>query len=294
MTKLHSVIYAFLIMSVSSFTANATIMSIDTFSVFRDSNLFFSDDFGDGSPPPDGPFGINTYTTNGPLGAESNSRLTLDTSLGIPSTSNVSQTEILVQRARLRTNTQSNTSRGLKQNFSIGVLGIFDLVAPDADNERYSVRLTDFKTGHTSNDNIDIGVQNKVDSNDIVVRIREADFANQDFITLNEYVITDSDFLDYDQIALGLYADANSNEVFGGYSLLSGDGHDPFNIFASLNFGQFGSSNRIFNGENWTRAGFIATQRRVLAVPEPSVIAIFSIGLLIISFVTNRKLPRLR
>ena len=261
-------------------TANATEFSIDNFSVIKNGSPFFEDTFSDGLLPPitgtTFPSGIEAmYGTIGSPGPEEKGKLALDTAYGLARPSEVSGVSLLVQRSRLLTATNNdNPAQGLKKNHEITVLATFDLIAPELLLERYGIRLTDFKTGYASNDNVGIAVR-RASTGDVRVDLREADFGSGMFNVLGSQTLTESDFLTYDQIALGLFSEAGSDKVSGGFSLLGAEGSTPFRWFTE--------TGTIFEGEEWTRASFIAS-RVVTGVPESMSIMLFLSGLLAMGF----------
>lgn len=261
---------------VVSVPANATVFSIDSFAVYRDESLFFYDDFNDGIVPPSAggwtypSQQVAQYSTVGDPGPELGGKLALDTSRGFAKNSEVTGDALLVQRNRLRTNTNNDPNSGLKFNHDIVVYGVFDFIAPELNNERYSIRLTDFQTDYAANDNVDVSVRRDGDGV-LSVALRQADFDTGTMNVLDQVLLTDDDFLNYDQILLGLFTGSDSHDVYGGYQLLGEDGSTDLMYFDGVG--------NIFNGEVWTRAAFIASQHVVSGVPEPASIVLVMLGL---------------
>ena len=254
-------------------TVNATIFYLDEFTV-TSGNYNFTDTFSDGQPPPSGSNGANTYLTQGDFGPESGGRLKIDTLRGVLRNTSVTGNERYVQRSRLRTNATNDLSiPGLKIDNDISVLGRFDFIAANLNRERYSIRLTDFRSGRVANDNVEVGVFRNARGN-FSIQFREADFAADVFNVLGSYTLDSSYFDLYEQINLNLFSNANDNSVFAGFELFDLDGG-----LNSLAY-EFNATGNIFDGENWTRAGIITTAPVILAVPEPASLALFGLGLI--------------
>jgi hypothetical protein len=266
---------------------NATVFAIDSFTVLKNDSVLFEDNFDDGVLPPSTgqvfPNGNEAvYSTVGTPGPEVGGKLYLDTALGDPRPSEVTGTDLLFQRSRLVTQaSDDNPASGLKIHHDIMVMGLFDLIAPELELERYGIRLTDFATNNVANDNVEVGVR-RTSSGDVTVALRQADFAASQMLVLEQVVLSAADFIDYDQILLALWNPANSAEVHAAYLLGSGGEYndDPF---------LFSATGEIYHGEGWTRAAFVASQVVVSGVPEPASIVLMLVGLTGLGFVRKTK-----
>ena len=277
---------------------HATVFAIDQFTVYKNDSVLFEDNFDDGILPPytgqvfpNGNEAVySTVGTPGPEvvvgipGEEVDGKLYLDTALGNPQPSEVTGTDLLLQRSRLVTATldsEVNPNRGLRINHDILVTGIFDLIAPELELERYGIRLTDFLTGYPANDNVEVGVRRTSDG-DVTVALRQADFAANQMLVLEQVVLSAADFIDYDQIMLGLWNPVDSAEVHAAF-ILGNDGNFLNNPYL------FSATGEIYHGEGWTRAGFLASQIAVSEVPEPASVLLMLIGLTGLGFARRTK-----
>ncbi len=272
--------------------ANATAFYIDQFQITKNGNSsWFNDPFDDGLVPPlsesffpDGTQ-ANYFTKSDPMpGPEQNGKLVLDTAQGEPSTSEVTGNQLLMQRARLATNTSDDSAdlgRGLKTDDTFIVSGVYDLIQPDIKQERYGIRLTDFKSDNLDpNDNVALGVVLTIQG-DWMVGFREADFVAGKFNLLDSYNLSNTTDIEiFDQIALMLSKpNATSNEITASFELI--DLQDTSN---NLLIGLKGNPT-IFDGELWTRADFLAYQ----VVPVPAAAWLFGSALLGLIGVARRK-----
>jgi hypothetical protein len=112
--------------------ALATTVSLDSFSVIRNGPLFFMDTFSDGLPPPVGPNGQGTYSATGTL-QELGGRVRMDL-VGAQSVVATGGGFITSESAYVSGFPLTNTD-------TFSVTGVFDLVVPDVNTERYGIRL---------------------------------------------------------------------------------------------------------------------------------------------------------
>ena len=272
-------------------TVNATAFYIDQFQITKNGNPWFEDPFNDGFVPPSsenlvsGGTQASYFTKPDPMpGPEQNGTLVLDTAQGEPTTSEVTGTQLLMQRARLATNTSDDSAdlgRGLKTDDTFTVTGVYDLIQPDIRQERYGIRLTDFKSDNLDpNDNVQLGVV-LTTQGDWMVGFREADFAAGKFNLLDSYNLSNTtDIAIFDQIVLMLSkSNDTSNEITASFELI--DLQDTSNnILIDLN-----GNPAIFDGELWTRADFMAFQ----VVPVPAALPLFGSALGLMGFVGWRR-----
>jgi hypothetical protein len=267
--------------------ASAYQFQIDDFTVSKnDSTTSFSgailhDSFSDGVLPPNPNFfglGLPDYSLVGVMGPEAGGKLMLDGSLGAI-THDPKGNGFISQIATVLTNTDNTDfTKGLKSDDTFSVNGIFDLVVPMGNGEGYGVRLTDRTSLNAGNDQIQL----------FVIR----DFGGQVHITLNEQSFIDgtsvnlaSTFLDssHDQIALRLSRNSLSSNLVTA-SFAYGDA----GILGDYN--DLGAQATIFDGEAYTRAGFMAFGFIPAApVPEPETYAMLFAGLGLLGFAVRRK-----
>ena len=276
-------------------TANATAFYIDQFEIQRDQDTnpgvlapWFVDNFDDGNPPPtsNGTFpngNTGSYLTlPDPMpGPEVDGKLRLDTAEGFVGSSEVSGRPLLIQRARLATNTSNedaDLNRGLKETQVFTVKGTFDLIEPTIIREDYGVRLTDFGKADR-NDNVQLRVI-LTPSGEWRVQFVEADYDLGVFDIIDSVLLSDiAGIEDYDQIALTLTKGSNNdNLISAAFELIDLDGTD---LLVSLD----GTAD-IFDGERWTRAAFFA----FAPVPLPATLLLLGAGLAGIGYQRRRPI----
>ncbi|MGH1351091.1 MAG: VCBS domain-containing protein, partial [Methyloligellaceae bacterium] len=242
---------------------------IDQFTVTRNGEVFFQDNFDDGIAPPSGgtfsngyPATYSTYSTF----TESNGRAVMDGSqaISIYNASIYTSIPFAGHFARLESNNSNDPAYleyGLKNDDDITLEARFDLAIPDERFEAYGIRLTDTNPNDPN--------QPGDDTMELVVR-READnsikvlFTERDAITgTNEEIdsfILDATAQELDQIVLRL-EDSLENP---GVVIASFDLYDQGVIVASEtldNTGQiFGTETPgdISDDEIWTQAQIIS------------------------------------
>lgn len=267
-----------------STSSQATVVSIDSFTVTRNGAAFFSDTFSDGLAPPSAPNFVGGAAANYlllgtiPAGAESGSLLQLDTANGVQTANSLGQGR-QETRVRLATNIEdANLTAGLKVDDTLSLTGIFALSIPTGVfNPQYSVRFTDATAGATHQA---VQMQMLFDTAAGVARLR---YIIQDF---------DADTLTVLGSAL-MIAPAGADGILLGIDRLSASGGDFFGSFAYVTGGvvgsrtTFGQGAQMFQGENFVRAEFNVSDG--FFVPEPSMSALMLCALGVLGFVSRRR-----
>jgi hypothetical protein len=253
--------------------------AIDTPADLLATSSLFTDNFDDLTPPPSGPNGVATYAMHGAMGPESAPGiLTLDSADATPNSWGTP-----LQQAILKTDFDPLSPLGLKQgSSSFAVGGIFNLINPGNSIGAYGVRFTDAGAGN-GNDIVSLSVRGREDGSGVVL------FSTFDNTT-GIGTIIGSQVLDagHDQIGLGLaYMDPD------------GVGGDPKAVYAAffyldggvpdLSFTSMAGSADLFNGENFTRAGFFAAAVNPVPVPEPETYAMLLAGLGLVGVAAWRR-----
>lgn len=251
----------------------AYLFSIDAFTVGKNGSIIFADPFEDGNPPPSAPSFVNgspaEYLVQGTLGPETGGRLALD-SAGAVSSTTANGLPTLFQGATLRTNIDPpDLTLGLKSDDSLLIGGMFDLVVPALPGQSYGVRFTDRTSTQPGNDLAELRVV-RTRNGQLRVQFIEANFEAGTVSIIDGTALQTAN----DQIALTLTRpDVSSNAVFAAFAYGNGG------VFGDLQ--TFANTVDIFEGENWTRAQFVA--REVVPIPAALpllVSALAGLGLL--------------
>jgi len=262
--------------------ARAYVVQIDNFQVFRNGSSYMNDTFDTPGPLdqagtfPSGSQANYGLQNGGAQSEPGNGRRVLDTSLAPIGPSAVNPNNLIRQSgATLLTNTLplSQSTSGLKKDDLIMVIGIFDLFVPPLDSH-YEIRLRDVGGGNAApNDELRLRVRTTVSG------ISRVELSHRD-PTANVNTLLGAIGLDagHDQIMLMLQNSVADKTTFTG-------------SFAYIDAGVVGStytiaaSKTLFNGEDWTRAGFRALE----TVPEPSTLAVLGIGLAGLAVARRRR-----
>jgi len=270
--------------------AEASLFAIDEFTVTRNGSTLFQDTFDNGVPENTGWFydapantRPGTYTTlPTPLaGPETGGKLSLNPLDGVLINSSLTGRPIMIQSARLNTNTSNsagNLGRGIKDDDTFSVQGVFDLVNPSLLGERFGVRLTDRGNLANSNGNDVVEVDVRRRAGGVRVEFREQDRPNNTNIILDSFALTAvdlgidvADFGLYDQIVLILDRLTTTSAITGRFQLIDTGG------VASVFTQNFSNSSVIFEGvDRFTQAEFLS----VSLVPVPQTALLLGIGLL--------------
>jgi hypothetical protein len=248
--------------------ASALPAFIDDFSVVKNSALFFQDPFADGVPPPSAPNFPNgspaSYFVNGTLN-ETGGKVRLDTAGAASSPGIGGPGTFLFEQALLLTNIDAaNLELGLKSDDTFSVTGIFDLTVPTVNHEYYGLRLADFATAKLGNDILELAVRRTSTGLDLVQFFRLDQIANT-FTSIGAAFLEPG----HDQISLTLARpNTANNEITASFFYIDGGLAGPTTTFSSAD---------IFNGENFTRAAFLAVTP--VPAPEPGTLILLGTGL---------------
>jgi hypothetical protein len=264
---------SFLAMGITQ-TAQAYTFYIDEFSVTKNSTPLFNDLFNNGMPPPSGgpnliSGGTLSYVIFGTmLGPELNTtpspgKLTLDSSGGLVDT-NPPGLSFLEQRATLNTDTTPGGTLGLRPTSTFSATGVFDLIIPSVPLSGYGVRFNEGTPSNTSPDDVAYVLVDRLSSTDVEIQFLHFNFATNTITLLGETpLVPDS----HTTISLMLTKGSTSSDAVTAFYAYDGG-----------SFTQLPGTMNIFNGEDFTRAQFIAFEPA--PVPEPSTMLLLGSGLL--------------
>ena len=233
---------------------------IDEFKVTRPGITIFDDTFGDGAPPPSAPNFSNgtptSYVTGGSFteSTANGGQATLDSAHAVSITGVGTATPLIGQSATLLTDISSDTTQGLKQENDFTVEGTFDLIAPSDLREGYGIALTDRGPGVVGNDTLNLQVFRSAGGG-TAVQLRDLDPTANTSTLIDSMVINATP--QENQIVLRLSHAAGSNAISAAFDLYASGVYQ-----STVNFA---STDDIFQGEDWTRAQFIAN------APNPTV-----------------------
>jgi hypothetical protein len=283
-------------LGISSGPASAYQVFLDQFAIYKNGLLLMHDRFDDGNPPPAsgsdfGGSGIPaTYNTRGTW-TESGGRAVADSTVGpyFDPAEVYFGNPTLEHRGFVNTNTQpvAENDSGLKIDDEITVYGLFDLSSTlDVNNSSYNIRLMDQAPGRTVadlNDQARIGVRR---DNDGSMIIRWGDYdASTGTVTFKDTVAF-APGSEFDQILLALHRAAPDGgdpnpEVTASFAYVDGtvDLGDT-GALSALSFTTLAGSVAIFDGEEFTRAGFAVFEQNLEPLPEPAGAALLGLGFL--------------
>jgi len=260
--------------------ANSAVVYLDQFEIKRNGGTFFTDAFGDGSPPPSAPNFPNgqpaSYSVFGTFvaGSEAGSLLRLNSADG-GLTQNATGQDRRTLRAALNTNTvSSDLASGLKIDDTLGLTGLFNLSSLTGPLiNGYGIRFSD-RTAAGVNQAAELDVRFNPETGKIEVRYVLQDFATSQVIErgLADFAPPSG----ADQILLQL---ARPDTGFDGTN------YTNTNFFASYSYlqggnvvggGAFEAPISLFQGETFVRAEFLAFES--LPVPEPGTLALLGLG----------------
>jgi hypothetical protein len=254
---------------------HAIVIGIDQFSITRNGGAYFTDNFGDGIPPPSAPnfasgaaasYGIQGTIANN---SESGGLLQLDSANGKPGTNISEASRLSLIVTLLSSATGGATQIGVGNTFT--ETGLFNLVVPSGPLfSGYGIRLTD---------NGGAGPHQIVH---ILVEFNETDGMPEIVYTFGDFDTDTTTILGVsplappngaDQIRLSLARTSTANDdIFASYSYLSAG--------SIVGGGSFATPGLMFQGENFVRGQFIVGQA---SVPEPSSVWVFVAGMVMIA-----------
>ena len=249
--------------------ANAFYVSVDQFTIAKNSNAtWWSDSFDDGLPPADGADYSVRGTTVGSGGK------VILSSATAALTTNILNEPRLKNRVRRKSSTGSDITKGLRIDDIFSVTGIFDLSSIIMPKEQYGVSFTDSVGGPTS-DKLDLFVKHTA-SGDMRIQFRRQDNLNSILTILEEVAFTPGT---NDQILLTLSRlSTGTNDITASFTYGIGG------IFGAAT--TLSTTATIFNDADYTRAQFTATGP---VVPVPATVWLFGSGLIGLIGVARRK-----
>jgi hypothetical protein len=279
-----------------SATATPFTPVIDEFWVMKGASLesvsqVFRNSFNDGIAPPSGPqdININTQDTYNVFGAggitgESGGKLTLTPSNGDTVLITNAFADVTTVVTKRRTTATGNAVNSLEVTDAFEIHGLFDLTSlPAFSGQAFGIRTSDRALpGNEGNDTIQLIVGRNVNTGVLGVALHELDFINDtidrvDFIDL-EALLTGGVAT---QIELVISKEANTAEIGAFYRVYGLGGMLGGNVLGSAALDPFSTEQNanlaIYNGEDYTRAQFVANDR--IAVPAPATLALFALGL---------------
>lgn len=267
-------------------SASAYVVMIDNFTVTKNGGVALNDSFDTGGPPPAGPSAAGIYGVNGTF-AEGGGVATMTTATGSPTV--FGGTSFIRHTATFLTNAQplSVSMDGLKSDDALSVAGLFDLSIPTTNRESYGVYFTD-RLGpggslNTGNDQLEMRLV-KNQAGQVRIQFQRLDHVTQTSTGIQSILletavgVTALGDITNDQLLLKLEKLSDTSNVITA-------SFEYFDNGSSLGVMSFANTASIFNGEDYTRAGFFAR----VAVAEPGTLMVFAFGLAGLGFTRRRQ-----
>jgi len=247
--------------------AGAFVAEIDTFTITRNGSLFFTDPFSDGVSPPSAPSPFS-YGVQGtfPAGSESGGLLTLNTINGALSF-NAQGVARRTLGATLLTDTSSDLSLGLKVDDTLLIQGTFVLVPITGPLfQTYGLQLIDALPGGATHQLIQLFVQfDDVTTHTVRLSYILQNFDAQTIIGLGSVPFAPP--AGADEITLSLSRpDTSNDQFFASWTFLASG--------VPVGGGSFATPGLMFQGENFVRARFFASD----SVPLPGSLVLVALG----------------
>lgn len=251
-------------------SAQALVVGLDDFTITKNGFTLMGDPFNDnlapGDPalsnatnfPPGDPAFYGLFGSSGQ--SETGGKRILDTTASPVFQATVDPTRTLrATGGTLITNNQplSVSTFGLKSDDAFDVVGVFDLVEPGSVGAQYGIRIRDrVNSTNPGNDDLQMLVRKHENGNTEVVFRHFDAVSGTDLTVIENHFLTAIELATHDQIMLSLAKlNPGSNTITASYELMNngvGSGIQTFTITNPLR--------DIFDGEDWTRAGFRALE----------------------------------
>jgi hypothetical protein len=293
MKKIFAVLSVTVLLAASGMPAHAYVVNLDNFKVTKNGSTLMEDDFSDTAglglagpmtePSNNGTLGIYGVSNSGGQseGTVTGNR-TFDTSGAVLGQSVFDPLVATQQTAiELRTvRTAVTDPDGLKTDDTFRVDAIVSLgdLSDFGNTDAYGIRLRDRNTPTTVGDD-DLRLEiRRNSSGDVTVALRHRDSVANINTVLQEIALSALDLLNNDQVLLTL------EKAIGG-SVTIGASFELLSSGVGGGVTAFTSTFDIFNGEDWTRAGFRAFDNNV---PAPGSALLFGLALVALGLARRR------